>query len=346
MKTFLMGLIVLVLVSAGLSAPPPKGVASRPAGAATSGASSRTAADVDLDALVAELVKEADDLINDKKPSPELATKLKAYNVTDANVSAVIAAIETKRNDTADLYVTNSLLSRVLNARNEVIRQVLPVARKLQAQPANRYQDFPQLTPETIAGLKPPVASADNMAAMAKWQQRRDAKLAKDRKVALHNQQAQLLTKNVAAMTMIAGEDADDKALSKLMTNAEASGVTDYAVILGEIRGAAKDLAATRAEWWYNELKTIGERLKLTRKNYFNYAQPELDTNGPSKFKSDKDYAGIRILGTVNQLATAAKQPALTVPTDKEVDDAISKAAAAKTTSGTKAPTGNKPGGK
>jgi len=276
-----------------------------------------------LEALAAQIEVEARAWLAGGDESGEAAWKLKAVTYDTESVAVLASLLSKPREDTVDLYVSNHLLRPLLLAKTEVIRKALPVVKDLHGRLA-KYRKLPKYSdeqlkayaePRKVPGMGPRALAA----IVAEVQRRRDEKLAKDRRVKLHNEQVTLLKRNYYRLVMIAADPQADADLLAMLEKAEEDGLWLYAEIVDAIRAETGKMRLSRAERFYAAMKDLWVALRDEKpRTYIDPGTVTLRATANSTVAEHRDAPGKRLLKVINLLATAARKPALIHPKDKK----------------------------
>ncbi len=159
------------------------------------------------------------------------------------------------------------------------------------------------------------------MADVTRIEALRKQKLETDRKIAYHNAESAELTRMTAKLMLYAGEPSYDGQVVDLLVQEEHDGHQSFVEILEAIRKEAPRLDLRRAQTYYTGLQKLGVQYRMAKKAYCDYTRPVLQASDNSGYGNPKvEYPGILILNTVNQLAPIARNPAMVVPSKRDVD--------------------------
>lgn len=270
----------------------------------------------------------------------DLERRIKAVTYDEKSIEAFSKQLKTSRKDPVNLYVANKLIAPLLLAKTEVVRKALPTVRLFQAR-FRRYSPLPKHSARFLRSLQYPKGgqrkSQEHMLRIiARVDKAREAKLARERVILLHNRQVFRLETMTVKVMVLADDPEEDRKIIAMLTAAEKQGSWAYAEIVAILRAQAGKVSPQRAEFFYDALSLLGEKLHWERKSYTHPCDAALKANENSTFVKKAGYPGVRLLGTANQFAPAARQPALKTPTKKQVDAYVKaqarkkKAAAAK----------------
>jgi hypothetical protein len=290
----------------------------------------------ELKALADELVKAAADWMADKPADSALENKIKAVTYDDDGARVMVSLLNeyAGKPDPVNLYVATKLLQPLTMAKTEVVRKAMPGAKEV-CKRLIRYVDFPKLSKAEEDALKvpndPKMSVDDVVKAKERVQKVQEQKIAKDRATKLHNEQAFRLEKMMYKLMILAGDEAFDKEVLEAIFKAEREGTRLFFDLLGMVRSEASKMDEKRAKVYYDTLAKMskmpvdGREMRMRKAKYKDLGTPRLNPTGESGYEAKDDYPGIAILTTLNQVATSAKQPSLTVPSQADVDKSYGK---------------------
>jgi len=273
----------------------------------------------DMDAIVKQLDEASDTWVKGEDVSPSPDAKLKAIECDDQTVPLLAGALSnTGRKDPQNLYVINKLLLPLMMAKSDSVVKIVPAAGEAYRS-AGGYQDFPRYSPEELKSYQAP---SDSSAASQPGGvlARQQAKLDKERPIALHNQQLYLLEANYARLLLYADTPQCDDDLLNLLKQTESKGVWTYADILLAIREEARSFSKDRAKKYYDALAKLGAQLRVKKKAYLKPDEGKLIAGDNSNPGAKLDYPGIRFIEALNVVAAKAGEPGYKVPTPAEID--------------------------
>ena len=100
----------------------------------------------------------------------------------------------------------------------------------------------------------------------------------------------------------------------------EATGSALYESTLAAIKSEARRMKVKRAKEYYKQIRNLALRVGPRSKKYYDPTKPQYSLTANSSFgMSPSRYFIIPALSVVNLLATPAKEPAVKVPTVKEI---------------------------
>jgi len=258
----------------------------------------------------------------DKDVPLDSDVRLKEFWFTPASVSLFAQAVRTLDPNTVGLYVINKLVRRLADANTATVKAALPAVKDVNGRVRKTYLSFPKLSDRAVKALQKP--TSNSRVAREALARRRQEKLQRERPIAKHNQMVYVLDKYTCALMLLARDPAEDQQVAERLVLAEKTGSAMWLTILdllgAEARYMILDEGRKRAEVIYKVLRPHGIELKMEkRKGYVNRGKATLREDDRSSFETVSVYPGIRLLSTLNRLATASKLPALKVPKDKDV---------------------------
>jgi len=247
--------------------------------------------------------------------------------------------LKSAKRDAAGLYVVNKLLGRLEKADVETIRTALPDVKNLHSRTRNAYRSFPKVSRGQIASLKLPTYSSRLttdaiMGRMAALDKQRDVKVARDIPLAKHNEMVYELAKKAIRLMCMAGDARDDTYLARNLFLEERKGDAIFATIADELGAHARKMDPQRATKLYAMFRPHVSRLAMqNRKSYVCRGKSTINRTQTSTYGKADEYAGIKVLGTMNKIADAAKNkaaPRVKVPTRQQIEEYHKKRAAAR----------------
>jgi len=272
-----------------------------------------------IDRIVKELRANADLWWNDQdiKVEPEVALKTVWFD--KASIPYLTQTIRSMPTDPNGLYVINRLLRRLSFAKTDAIRAALPTVKDLHSKLKNSYKPFLQLSKRQVEALKKP--SSNSARARAALEKRRREKLAKEKIIAKHNQMVYILEMRTFQLMLLAKSPEEDKQLARWLIEAEKQRSAHFLTILDAMAADARRMNKERAEQIYEILRPYGVEVKMQKKTgYVDRGRSTIRPDDISTYEIRQEYPGIRILSTLNRIATAARTPALKVPKAKEIE--------------------------
>jgi len=272
-----------------------------------------------LDRMVTQLRANAEQWVNDQEIETATEVELKGVWLNRESVGHLAAVIKSIDPNTTGLYVINRLLRRLSFAKSPTIRAALPTIKDLNSRVRKTYKSFPELSDRQVKALKRPTSSS--RVAREAFEQRRREKMANDRAIAKHNQMVYVLEKYTYRLMLLARSPSEDKTLAEQLVLAEKSRSAIWLTILDGMADEARWMTPQRGETIYKVLRPPAIELKMERrKGYVHRGKSKLREDDRSTCEMVRDYPGIRMLSTLNRIATAARMPALKVPKAKDVE--------------------------
>lgn len=272
-----------------------------------------------IEGLITRLQANGQQWFADEPVDPAVDRDLKAVVFDEPSAPLVAAAIRAiKLQQDPALYAADRLLRQVLMAKTEVVLAVLPAVKGVHAQVKNDYRKF-----EHYSGGKTAAPALPASAPAGEPRKRPLTHLDRDQLVARHNELVHALELKAFQAMMRAGDSRDDDQLVEWMLQEEKRGSLIYEDILGVISTAATKMQQKRAEHLYDVLNRAGDHLRLQpAREYVHPARCKVEASAQSTFETKTANAGVEITTALNRVATAAKRPAIRVPTKKELDEA------------------------
>ena len=218
-------------------------------------------------------------------------------------------------------YVVYQLTQPLKMAGDKTLRRAKPALVRLLKQHST-YKQLPRWPSGTLRRLVPPAnLPADRLAKeMPKLQKVRQEKLAAERTAVKHNRLVNALEVTLKTLLILVGEkEADDLLLERLIQE-EANRMATCYTTLSVIKNRALKMKREQAKIYYKALRELAEKVGPVKKHYIDPTRPKYSLTGNSSFESTHSYFIISALQTVNVVATAAKEPAVKVPTAKGLD--------------------------
>jgi len=280
-----------------------------------------------LDALTGELEAQGKKWFGGEPVSGDLEKKLEEVRYDDDSLAALRSALGGRRSRPIALYVANHLLQPLLRADRAVIVKMLPTVRNLRSRHV-KYQQLPKYADAAIAGLAmPPFDSRESAAVtmrkIAAVDKLRQEKIRRELPVARNNEQAYKLDITCVRLMLLAEDAEQDKLVMGKLVEEGNRGSYLFADIINAITASARHMSASRAKYFYEELRKLGERLRWERKDYVHPGQARLNPAGNSDFAPRRDYPGRLLLGAVNKLASKAQMPEVAIPSNQEINKRI-----------------------
>jgi hypothetical protein len=247
--------------------------------------------------------------------APEIA--LKTFDVDEKTLPLledVLAA--TKANDPNSMYVASRLLRQLSFATTHAIQTALPAAKSLSARV--KYQTFPHLTDAQLKALKKPTDSSPK--AQEALEDRRAKKLEADKAIAKHNEISFIVEMWGYKLMLQSQSVAEDKLLTAALIKAGNDKTDLFLALLDALAADARYMSEERAKAIYDTLRPKALEVKLDPKVAFTClgkAAIHEDDNSVPEVRSE--YPGLAMLKVINRIAGPAKEPAMKVPTEKEI---------------------------
>jgi hypothetical protein len=280
-----------------------------------------------LDELVKKLEANAELWLAEKDVEATTERALKDMYFDKESVQPLSAVLRSTKKDDKGLYVIWRLLRYLQFAKTEVIRDAVPAVKSVHSGVKRMYRPLPRLSKRqqealSMPDFRPSLRTPEIMRRMGSVHKLRKDKVAREKPVAKHNELVFNVERACYRLLLLSKNTKEDQAIVKTLLLAERQGSAFFVLLLEEVARDARKMDADRARAIYNALKPHGLRLKMAkRKGYISYGEAEISASRPSTYRKVDVYPGIKILGTMNRLATAAKLPALKVPTNKQVDE-------------------------
>jgi hypothetical protein len=320
-----LGLAAVWVVSACLLAPQEAWAqASSPASAPTS---PNATAKTRLDEIITGLAANAA-LWRQDKPvdgAPEIA--LKTFDLDERTLPLLADALAaTKASDPNGMYVASRLMRQLSFATTKAIQAAVPAVKTLST--SVKYRPFPHLTDAQLKALKKPTDSSPK--AQEAMEERRAKKIETDKVVAKHNEISFAVELRGYQLMLQAQSVAEDKLLTAALIKAGNDKTDLFLSLLEALAADARYMSEERAKAIYDTLRPKALEVKLDPKMAFTcLGKATLREDDNSAPDVRNEYPGIAMLKTINRIAGPAKEPAMKVPTDKEI--AKAQAAKAKT---------------
>jgi hypothetical protein len=260
-------------------------------------------------------------------PAVERELKAITFDAPSAEpLKTVLRSMKCK--STAELYALNRLLRQVLLAKSEVVRVVLPAVKTIHARTRTMYRRFPPYSAGGKQGdvLPPPSRRALEtdaiMRSMAAVDLRRQAKVARDKPIARHNEVIFGIEEKTYQMMLRADDSREDRQLVAAMVSAERRRNALFLTISDLIGAEARKMSKERAQALYASLKTYARQLRMVdQREYLHFGSADIDPDGPTTCVKKKVYPGIQLYTVLSRIATAARMPALKAPSAKEIQE-------------------------
>jgi hypothetical protein len=218
-------------------------------------------------------------------------------------------------------YVVYQLTQPLKMVGDNTLRRVKPALVRLLKQHST-YKELPHWPAGTLRRLVPPAnLPAEKLAKeMPKLQKVRQEKLAAERPTVKHNRLVDALEVTLKTLLIMVGDRQVDDLLLERLVKEEANRLATCFTTLAVIKNHALKMKQDQAKIYYKALRELADRVGPVKKHYVYPTRPQYSLTGNSGFESAHSYFIITALETVNLVATAAKEPAVNVPTAKALD--------------------------
>jgi len=268
----------------------------------------------EMEKLVKEIEAEAEAWATGRRPDVAMTHRLRAVWYDVESLIPLSKALDAKREPPRDLYVANRLFYPLLQARPHVISESISMVetawRKM-----GKYKPYPSYSKAELKKFQLP--EGGDKVAQSSAAKARGEKLKGEREIQRHNEQVHILQGTMFRLMVLAGNPDHDAKLSKALVQAEQQGSWIYADVLEAIRSQAKRMKRDRAKLFYEGLRKFWDDVrarKRDKKTYVDYGAAELLPDKESHFVRHEDITKMRILTVINQVAPAARMPALRDP--------------------------------
>jgi len=272
-----------------------------------------------LEELVKGVEAQAAAWAHSKRQNLKVTHFLRTVWYDQGSISPLRTVLSVERPSPNDIFVATRILSPMLNAKPKVIAEALgmihPIAERLAV-----YKDLPTYTEAQLEAMAPPSDSPKSVLDLAS--KRRAEKAKEELLVQKHNNQARALRLLVYRLMVRARSREEDQTLLKALVVSEKNRDWMYADILEAIRSQARKMSEARGKVIYGALRTFWNDLRAGEgsgaKTYVDKGSVEIVKGDNSKYTTHTDIAKNRTLTVINQVATAAKMPALRDPKAKK----------------------------
>jgi hypothetical protein len=268
----------------------------------------------ELREIVKVVEKEADAWASSTRVTKKVTHQLRNVWYDKGSIGPLKTVLEEERKSPHDIFVANRLLSPMINAKPAVIAEAMVMVHAL-TERLGQYKPLPTYNEEQLKGLQladdAPKSRRDIVA------KRRAEKLKKEIAVQKHNSQARALRAVVYRLMIRARTAEEDARLLNAMVVSEKNGDWMYADILEAIRSQAHKMKEPRAKVIYAALRSFWNDLRSAggaAKDYVDQGSVKIVPEGNSQFVTHSDVAKNRTLVVINQVASAARMPALRDP--------------------------------
>ena len=254
--------------------------------------------------------------------APTVSDEVKKLQYVPDSTIALSKALQARHGKPIEqVYVVYQLTQPLKMASDETLRRIKPALIRLLKRHCT-YKRFPRWPPGTLRRLVPPAnLPADRLAKeMPKLQKVRQEKLAAEKPTVKHNRLVGSLEVSLKTLLILVGDKQVDKLLLERLVQEEAGGMSTCYTTLSVIRTRALKMKQEQAKIYYKALRELADKVGPVKKHYVDPTRPRYSLTGNSSFAGGPSYFIITALQTVNLVATAAKEPAVKVPTAKELD--------------------------
>ena len=268
----------------------------------------------EMEELVKEIEAEAEAWVTGRRPDVAMTHRLRAVWYDVESLIPLSKALDVSREPPRDLYVANRLFYPLVQARAHVISESISMVetawRKM-----GKYKPYPSYSKAELRKFQMP--GGDDKVARGSAEKARGEKLKAEREIQRHNEQVKILQGTMFRLMVLAGNPDHDAKLSKALVLAEEKGSWIYADVLEAIRSQAKRMKRDRAKVFYEGLRKFWDDVRARekdKKTYVDDGAAELLPDKETHFVRREDIAKTRILTVINQVAPAARMPALRDP--------------------------------
>ena len=254
--------------------------------------------------------------------APKASDVVKKLQYAPDSAIALSKALQARHDKPMEqLYVVYQLIQPLKMAGDDTLRRVKPALVRLLKQ-HRTYKRLPRWPAATLRRLVPPAnLPADRLAKeMPKIQKLRQEKLSAERPTVKHNRLVSGLEGTLKALLITIGEKSVDELLLQRLVWEEANRMATCYTTLAVIKDRAVKMKQAQAKTYYDALLELAAKIGPTKKHYLYPTRPRYSLTGNSSFASGHSYFIITALNTVNLVATAAKEPAVKVPSAKLLD--------------------------
>jgi len=273
----------------------------------------------ELNELVKGVEAQASAWANSKRPNLKVTHFLRNVWYDQGSISPLRTVLSVERPSPNDIFVANRILGPMLYAKPKVIAEAIGMIRTVSERIAV-YKDLPTFTEEQLEAMAPEADSPKSV--LVKAAKRRAEKFKEELAVQKHNQQARALRLLVFKLVVRARSREEDARLLATLVESEKKADWMYADILEAIRSQARKMSQPRGKVFYDALRSFWNDLRTREgsgaRTYVDKGSVEIVKESNSKFTTHSDVAKKRTLTVINQVCTAAKEPALRDPKDKK----------------------------
>ncbi|MDP7287165.1 MAG: hypothetical protein QGH94_04145 [Phycisphaerae bacterium] len=272
----------------------------------------------ELNELVKGVEAQAAAWARSKRENAKMSHNLRNIWYDQGSINPLRTVLEVERPSPNDLFVANRILAPMINAKPKVITEALGMIHTVSERLAV-YKDLPTFTEAQLEAMAPPTDAPKSVMDLAR--KRRGEKKKEELAVQKHNQQARALRLLVYRLMVRARSREEDTRLLKALVVSEKNSDWMFADILEAIRSQARRMSEQRGKVLYGSLREFWNELRAGEgsgaKTYVDQGSVEIVSGSNSKYTTHSDIAKKRTLTVINQVASAAKMPALKDPKAK-----------------------------
>jgi len=268
----------------------------------------------ELKELVEVIEAEAEAWASSQRLNVKVVHQLRNVWYDKGSIGPLRTVLDEERKSPNDLFVANRLLSPLIYAKPLVIAEAMGMIHSVSERLA-KYKTLPTYNEEELKGLQ--LADDATKSRRDVVEKRRAEKRKKELEVQKHNEQVRSLRGVVYRLMIRARTAEEDARLLKALVVSEKNGDWMYADILEAIRSQARRMKEDRAKViydalraWWNELRAAGG----AKKTYTDQGSVKIVPLANSQYTTHSDVAKNRTLKVINQVASAARTPALRDP--------------------------------
>jgi len=269
----------------------------------------------ELNELPTIIDAEAEAWATSKRTNTKVTHELRNVWYDEGSIEPLRTVLSAQRKSPQEIFVANRLLSPFIFAKPSVIAKAMGLVHSTATRLA-QYKPLPRYTKERLKTFE----LADNAPADRRKvvEKRRAEKRKKELEVQKHNEQVHALRGIVFKLMVLARVAEEDTRLLKALVDSEKTGDWMYADILEAIRSQTRRMKKDRAKVFYQALREFWNDLRArsggSSREYVNQGAVKIEPVGNSQFVRQKDIAKKRTLTVINQVASAARMPALRDP--------------------------------
>jgi len=303
------------------------------AAAALTNAQPAAAAEVtkaQLDEVVEKLEANARRWLKNEEIDRAVEKSLASISFDKQSAALLGTLLRSPKRSTAHLYAVSRLLERLRGAKPEAVRAALPNVKSFHSRAKRSYRPIPRLSPAQAGSLAlPPSCKGMNteaiMTRLSVLEVRRDQKVQREGLVVKHNKLIGDIEVNTYRLLYLADDPKEDATIVRAAFQEERRGSLLFVTLLDELARNAPKMSPERARKICRVFPARVERLAMRpKKRYTNFANVVVSRIATSNFEAREEYAGIRILGTYNKIAQAAKSKQIKpvkVPTAQQIEE-------------------------